>query len=146
MEKFFILLAEDDVDDQMFFGEAIKQLSLNIEMKIVENGEELLSFLIDPDTEMPDLIFLDLNMPGKGGIESLIEIRKNNSAKDISIAIYSTSDSYLDMEECLVKGANIYIKKPTDIETLKSLLYKVITINHQYDGSDLCKENFLMVV
>nr|MBI1230324.1 response regulator [Cytophagales bacterium] len=146
MEKIHLVLAEDDEDDRLFFSQAVEQLGLNIALTCVQNGVELLEYLENPENKVPDLVFLDLNMPLKGGIACLIDIRKNTALKDLSIAIYSTSSSDQDLEDCLVHGANIYINKPTDFEILKSLLLKVITINHQYDGLTLSKENFLLVV
>lgn len=146
MKKIYILLADDDDDDRLFFSEAIEQLDLSISLTWVVNGVELLNYLNNPENQLPEIIFLDLNMPIKGGIECLTEIRKNERLKNLSVAIYSTSSAERDIEECLVQGANIYIKKPSDFEILQSILHKVITINHQYHGSGFSKENFLMVI
>ncbi|MDR7127841.1 CheY-like chemotaxis protein [Algoriphagus sp. 4150] len=146
MKNINILLADDDDDDRLFFGEALEQLELNISLNWVVNGVDLINYLKQPDTQLPELLFLDLNMPLKGGIECLIEIRKTNYLRNLSVAIYSTSSAEKDIEECLIHGANIYIKKPSDFNVLKSILHKAITINHQYHSSGLSKENFLMVI
>ena len=146
MKHIDILLADDDDDDRLFFSEAINQLDLEISLNTVGNGVELINYLKHPDTLLPELIFLDLNMPVKGGIESLIEIRRTEILRNLSVAIYSTSSAEKEIDECLIHGANIYIKKPSDFEILKSILYKVITTNHQYHRTGLCKDNFLMVI
>jgi len=139
-----ILLADDDDDDRLFFKDAIEEVKVKTVVTMVNDGVELMDYLNKFDIQLPNLVFLDLNMPRKGGMECLKEIRSNNRLKDISIAIYSTSGLEKDIEETFVKGANIYIKKPNDFEELKNILAKVITINWQYHTSGLNRENFLL--
>ena len=83
-------------------------------------------------------------MPIMNGIECLKVIKKNKKWKDIVIAIYSTSSSEKDIEDTFVLGANIYIKKPSDFNSLKKVLSDVVTINWQYHTNGLNKENFLL--
>jgi DNA-binding NarL/FixJ family response regulator len=61
----------------------------------------------------------------------------------MAIAIYSTSSSEKDIEETFIQGANVYIKKPSDFNTLKKILEDVITINWQYHTSGLNRDNFM---
>lgn len=146
MKKINIVLADDDEDDRLFFKEAIEQLNLNSDLNLVENGNELMKYLEDLNSPLPDLVFLDLNMPRKGGLECLREIRTSKKLKGLTVAIYSTSSSEEDIEECFVRGANVYINKPNNFESLKSVLLKVISTNYQYNTSSLNKDNFVMVV
>jgi len=146
MKKISIVLADDDEDDRLFFKEAIEQLNLNSDLNLVENGNELMKYLEDLNSPLPDLVFLDLNMPRKGGLECLREIRSSKKLKGLTVAIYSTSSSEEDIEECFVRGANIYINKPNNFESIKSVLLKVISTNYQYNTSSLNKDNFVMVV
>lgn len=139
-----IILADDDDDDRLFFKDAIEEVKVKTVVTMVNDGVELMDYLINPEIHLPNLVFLDLNMPRKSGMECLKEIRSNNKLKDLSIAIYSTSALEKDIEETFIKGANIYIKKPNDFEELKNILAKVITINWQYHTSGLNKENFLL--
>ncbi|MEP7266367.1 MAG: response regulator [Saprospiraceae bacterium] len=139
-----ILLADDDDDDRLFFKDAIQEAKVKTVVTMVNDGVELMDYLCNPEMHLPNLLFLDLNMPCKSGMECLKEIRSNNKLKDLSIAIYSTSALEKDIEETFIKGANIYIKKPNDFEVLKDILAKVITINWQYHTSGLNKENFLL--
>ena len=76
----------------------------------------------------------------------LKEIKSIERLKNISIAIYSTSASEEDIEETFVKGANVYIKKPSDFSVLKKILQEVITINWQYQTSGLNRDNFLLSI
>ncbi len=146
MKKISIVLADDDEDDRLFFKEAIEQLNLNSDLNLVENGNELMKYLEDLNSPLPDLVFLDLNMPRKGGLECLREIRTSKKLKGLTVAIYSTSSSEEDIEECFVRGANVYINKPNNFESIKSVLLKVISTNYQYNTSSLNKDNFVMVV
>ncbi len=141
-----ILLADDDEDDRLFFQDAIEALPLKTSLKMVENGKELMDYLQLVEPSLPDVIFLDLNMPGKNGLEYLTEIRTNQRLKSISVAVYSTSSSEKDIEESFIRGANIYINKPNDFNDLKNVLKKVICTNWQYLNTSFNKESFLLNV
>ncbi|MGF1637258.1 MAG: response regulator [Cyclobacteriaceae bacterium] len=145
-EPIRVLLADDDEDDRLIFKEAIEQLEVNTMVEMVSDGTELIDKLRQSNGDLPHVIFLDLNMPCKSGIECLTEIRSDEQLNSLSIAIYSTSSSEADIEESFVKGANIYIKKPSDFNALKSILNKVICTNWQYFNSGMNKENFLMSI
>lgn len=146
MQKEFITitLADDDEDDRLFFTDAFDELKINTNVTTCNDGIELMEYLKNPETILPNILFLDLNMPRKNGFECLLDIKKDNRFDDIAIAIYSTSSSEEDIENTFVHGANIYIKKPSDFNSLKKVLSEVVTINWQYHTSGLNKENFLM--
>jgi CheY-like chemotaxis protein len=139
-----ILLADDDEDDRDFFREAITELKVKTRVTLVNDGMQLMNYLNQPGNQLPNLVFLDLNMPLKNGMDCLIEIRKNKKLKDLAVAIYSTSSSDEYIEEAFVRGANIYIKKPDDFSVLKVILEQVINLNWQYHTSGLKRENFLL--
>jgi CheY-like chemotaxis protein len=145
-ERFHILLADDDADDRLFFKEAFEELNIKTKVTLVKDGVELMNYLNANGNELPHLLFLDLNMPRKTGMECLLEIRQNDILRDIIIAIYSTSSSEEDIEDAFVKGANVYIKKPSDFSVLKKILEEVVTINWQYHTSGLNRENFLLSI
>jgi CheY-like chemotaxis protein len=146
MENGFInvLLADDDEDDRLFFREAFEEIKIKTKVKTVNDGVELMNHLTKNGNELPHILFLDLNMPRKNGIDCLLEIKHSDNLKDIPVAIYSTSASEEDIEDTFVKGANVYIKKPSDFGTLKKILEEVITINWQYNTSGLNREAFLL--
>lgn len=148
MENFplLILLADDDEGDRLIFKEAFQELTVNTNVETVNNGVELMQWLNQKQPQLPQLIFLDLNMPRKNGLQCLKEIRSNQDLKDISIAIYSTSDNEKDMEETFQNGANIYITKPSDFNVLKEVLEKAVLTAFQYHHGDMKKENFLLKI
>ena len=143
-EYMHIILADDDEDDRLFFTDAFDELKINTKVQTYNDGAALMDYLNDEDSILPEILFLDLNMPKKNGIECLQEIKSNPKFSNIAVAIYSTSSSEEHIEETFVNGANIYIKKPNDFNTLKKVLSDVVTINWQYHTSGLNKENFLM--
>ena len=143
-ELIHILLADDDEDDRLFFMDAFGEMKIRTKVRTVNDGVELIQHLTKPNIILPHVLFLDLNMPLKNGMECLKEIKTNDRFNDVAIAIYSTSASEEDIEQTFIYGANIYIKKPSDFETLKKILSEVITINWQYQTSGLNRDNFLL--
>ena len=143
-EPIHILLADDDEDDRLFFKEAFEEIKINTRVQMVNDGVELMNFLTCEGNHLPQILFLDLNMPRKTGIDCLLEIKRMAHLKDIAIAIYSTSSSEKDIEDTFVQGANVYIKKPSDFSMLKKILEQVITINWQYQTSGLNRDNYFL--
>lgn len=141
-----VLLADDDEDDRMIFRDALEEVKVKTRLTMVKDGIQLMDYLQQDDLDFPGIVFLDLNMPRKGGIECLREIRTDKRLKNLSVAIYSTSASEGDIEDTFIKGANVYIKKPNDFATLVKVLEDVITVNWQYHNSDLNRENFVLSI
>ncbi|MFB9057413.1 response regulator [Mariniflexile ostreae] len=139
-----IILADDDEDDRMFFTEAFEELKIGTKVETFKDGLYLMDYLNSSDSALPHVLFLDLNMPRKNGLECLSEIKANPKFNDIAIAIYSTSASEEDIEKTFVQGANIYIKKPSSFKVLKKVLSEVVTTNWQYHTNGLNKDNFLL--
>lgn len=139
-----IILADDDADDRLFFADAFDELKISTKVNTFNDGVELMNYLNKEDALLPNVLFLDLNMPKKTGMECLIEIKANNKMSGIAIAIYSTSASEEDIEKTFVLGANIYIKKPDSFNKLKKVLSEVVSINWQYHTNSLNKDNFLL--
>lgn len=144
--KMHILLADDDEDDRNFFNDAIKELKMDNKVTIFNDGTALMNYLEHPDSSLPHILFLDLNMPCRSGLDCLKDIRANSKFKDLSIAIYSTSSSEKDIEEAFIEGANIYIKKPNDFSKLRKVIKDVINMNWQYHTSSLNKETFFLSI
>jgi len=138
-----IVLADDDEDDRMLFSEAIEEISIRTKLSLFNHGQELMDYLNLPNVLLPSLIFLDLNMPVKNGLQCLKEIRENARLKDLCVAIYSTSSSEKDIEETFLNGANIYVNKPDNFCKLREVVEKVLQLNWQYHTSNLNKDTFL---
>ncbi len=141
-----IALADDDEDDRLLFKEAIDEIRLETRISLFNHGQELMDHLNLPNIVLPHLVFLDLNMPIKDGMQCLREIRDNPNLDQVAIAIYSTSSSEKDIENTFILGANVYINKPNNFYKLKEVIEKVLKINWQYQTSNLNKDNFLLRV
>ena len=141
-----ILLAEDDESDRLNFTEALTESKIRTIVNIVNDGVELMEYLSIKKNPLPDLLFLDLNLPRKNGLECLREIKAKVRLRDISIAIYSTSSSETDIEETFKSGANVYIKKPNDFSVLKESLNRVVRDAKQYQYPPYNKALFLLRV
>lgn len=140
----FVILADDDEDDRSTFIEAFEELKIQTKVDVYKDGVALMEALKASNSSLPNILFLDLNMPKKSGLECLNEIKSDERFKDIAIAIYSTSASEEDIENTFVSGANVYIKKPNDFNKLKKILSDVVTMNWQYHTDGLDKDNFLL--
>ncbi len=141
-----ILLADDDESDRFLFKEVFEELSLKTIIHTVNDGIQLMDYLGKKNAPLPHLLFLDLNMPRKNGLECLKEIRSNEKLKDISIAIFTTSASDRDLEETFYNGANVYIKKPNNFSALKQVLEKAVTATHVYQEKPYNKDSFMLRV
>ncbi|SHM88967.1 response regulator [Flavobacterium saccharophilum] len=128
-EPLKIILAEDDKDDQEFFMEAVNATKVPSDIVTVENGEELINTLKDGSEPKPDIIFIDINMPIKGGKEALAEIKNDRELKEIPAVMLSTSNHPNDIEETFNNGANLYIQKPNSFISFILILKKVFILH-----------------
>jgi CheY-like chemotaxis protein len=125
----YILLADDDEDDRFFFEEAVQSIQLDITLQHVENGVELMKKLDSNLHNLPDVIFLDLNMPLKSGFECLLDIKTHPDYKHVPIVIYSTSSDFAQIEKTYNNGANLYISKPSSISILEKVINDVLRLD-----------------
>jgi CheY-like chemotaxis protein len=130
-----ILMADDDPDDRLLASDAIKESGLEGELRFVENGEELLDYLLHrgkfsapADAPRPSLILLDLNMPRKDGREVLREIRAKPELRSIPVVVFTTSRADIDVGKIYELGANSFISKPFQFDAL----VKVMKVIGQY--------------
>jgi len=116
-----IFLAEDDEDDALFFEDAIFELLVDANLVVLTDGVELMKQL-ETTEELPDIIFLDLNMPRKNGIECLKEIKRNSTLKTIKTVILSTTTDDTDIKKCYSLGADLFISKVSNHNEFKLVL------------------------
>ena len=124
-----ILLADDDFDDRFFFEKALSELPVIAALTVVKDGQELMQFLNEETTTLPDVLFLDINMPCKTGTECLTEMKLNKKLKDIPVTMFSTSNSPENIKMLFQKGANVYIHKPNDFSKLKEIIFRALPIS-----------------
>lgn len=141
----FIYLADDDSDDREFFADALSEIDLDVILRQAPDGMHLMDSLLSlSGTELPQFIFLDINMPGKTGLECLQEIRNlEGSLRDVNIVILSTSRDPDNIQKAMEMGATFYAVKPSCFERLKSLLEEVLSMDLVGGGQE--KKKFLLV-
>jgi CheY-like chemotaxis protein len=139
-----LLLADDDADDCSLFQDALEELPLATSLTTVHNGEQLMQLLSTEAEELPQILFLDLNMPRKNGFECLSEIRLNKNLQQLPVIIFSTSFDH-DIVNLLYKnGAQYYIRKPADFARLKEVIYQAVTLAGQATALQPAKEKFIL--
>ncbi|HLP19170.1 MAG TPA: response regulator [Chitinophagales bacterium] len=126
-----ILLVEDDKNDQFFFKMAIKNIGNVVLQDIAEDGIAAIAKL-ESLPVLPDLIFMDINMPRMNGLECLAEIAKSEHLKKIPVIMLSTST--LEVEETRALGARAFIRKPCNGDLLKEKLELMINQDFSKDN------------
>ncbi len=142
--QFNLLLADDDTDDCLFFKDALDDLRVSASLKTVNNGIALMNLLLGNSGYIPDVLFLDLNMHLKSGIECLSEIKLNDSLKSFPIIIFSTSLDMKVVDLLYEKGAHYYIRKPGDFTKLKNVILEALTIVSQDNYKQPEKDKFVI--
>ena len=125
-----ILLVEDDPGDQKLITVSLRNQKLGNEVRIAGSGEEAMDFLYQRgkyshETSRPDLILLDLNMPGMGGKEFLRRIKEDEKMKTIPVIILTSSDSDDDIIDTYNLHASGYVKKPVKLEDFKRVMKQI---------------------
>jgi len=136
-----VLFVDDDSDESYLFNEALEQAGLNIKLSRAKDGNDLLSFL---KTEpLPDIVFIDLNMPYKDGLEALIEIRKDPQFEKLPLVIYSTTQNTSHIDSSYKHGASLFVIKPNTFNGMVEIVKKVCTIDWE-NFSTPKREDFLV--
>ncbi|OGO79480.1 MAG: two-component system response regulator [Clostridiales bacterium GWB2_37_7] len=107
-----ILLVEDDYVDVMTVKRALREINLQNNLVVAENGEQALEYLEDPSNERPGIILLDLNMPRMGGLEFLQVAKSHEQHKIIPIIVLTTSSQEKDRVESFKMSVAGYMTKP----------------------------------
>jgi CheY-like chemotaxis protein len=115
-----ILLIDDNVADVRLTVEALRESGIDHRLSVARNGLEAMAFLnreaAFPDAPRPDLILLDLNLPGKDGLEVLAEIKQHPELKAIPVVVLTTSADARDVHSSYQLHANAYMIKPVDFD------------------------------
>ena len=141
--KYDFLLADDDTDDCIFFKDALEDLPMEVTLTTVNDGVELMKRLTQP-CKLPDILFLDLNMPRKTGMECLSEIKGDKELSHVPVIIFSTSLDMKVVNLLYEKGAHFYIRKPGEFSTLKQIIHMAITLVITSNKKLPPKENFVL--
>lgn len=128
----YILIAEDDEDDQFLIRLAFKEVSGDIKIEFVDNGIELLNYFnkIESgfDSHLPSLLIVDLNMPRKNGQEALRELCNKNYFDKVPVVVFSTTGNELERNRCSQIGIENYFVKPADFLQLVNMASRFVNI------------------
>jgi CheY-like chemotaxis protein len=122
-----ILIVDDDDDDRLLLEEAISSIGPAFQIDFARSGMELTEKINNQPP--PELVFLDLNMPGKTGKECLSDIRHHDYWTDIPVIIYSTSANRLDIQDTYLYGANLYLLKPNSFTELTNMIRHAFSLD-----------------
>jgi len=139
-----LLLADDDIDDCIFFEDALKELPISATLSTVNNGIHLMNYLLAKSDNLPDVLFLDLNMPRKSGIECLTEIKMIDKLKDLPVIIFSTSFNTEVVDLFYQKGAHYYIRKPGEYEKLRKVILEAVTLTSENKLTQPTRDKFIL--
>jgi len=124
VQKVFMII-DDDKDDRFFFKEALKKMLHSPICLEADGGVEALQLLRKVE-QLPDFIFLDINMVRMDGRECLTELKKDAKLKNVPVIMYSTSSTEESIAEFLKLGAAGYLNKPMDMKMLPEQILAAI--------------------
>lgn len=140
-----LILADDDPDDYSFFQEALHELGVSVQLQYCENGATLMQLLsASQSRELPEILFLDLNMPRKSGFDCLKEIRSDKKFSGIDVVVISTSYEPEIVHLLYENGADRYIVKPCTFADLKKVINQVFRLKSLAGLKSNSKSDFVL--
>lgn len=121
-----IILAEDDEDDQMMFKEVIQQFNSPIDLQIVADGRQLLSLL---ENILPDLLFLDLDMPYRNGLQCLLAIRESARLQNLPVIMFSSTSRQVNIQTAYEMGAHLFLVKSSSFKEYASAINTIVRMD-----------------
>jgi response regulator RpfG family c-di-GMP phosphodiesterase len=143
MEKaLHLLIADEEKNDCAQFNKALSQIPIPTKLKMVHTGEDLIRYLDKNNERLPDILFLDFNIPCMSGAECLTEIKKSKKLKHLPVIVYSTT-LHGDVASYLYdQGAHYYIQKVGFVE-LKLTLHRILNTLLKNNFERPSKKNFV---
>lgn len=139
-----VYLVDDDEDDRNFFEEALSEISLNTEIHSFSNGVDLMAHLLGISEKLPDVLFVDLNMPLMNGEECIEDVRSEQQFNDIPIVVYSTVCDEVQLQKLKSIGANGYLPKPNTFAGLKQKLRNALDSMTNDNSSENIQAPFII--
>jgi DNA-binding NarL/FixJ family response regulator len=134
-----IVLADDDRDDHDFFKAALQEIAPTQKLHVVTDGVQLLDLL---QHYVPDLIFLDLDMPCKNGLECLKEIRNNSTLYNLPVVVFSSTSRPANITTAYEMGGNLFFIKPSNFGELVNAIRSILSMD--WSDPNSVKEKYLI--
>lgn len=119
-----VLIIDDDADDRFFMEHALKTDSAHTRLYLADSGQQALDMLVLVHPA-PDVILLDLNMPGLSGLEVLEQLKHSTRYQHIPVIVLTTSNAPADRERAYHLGASGFITKPTTQQGLNAIAKQI---------------------
>ena len=123
-----IWLVDDDEDDCMVFGDVLSEVDRHTKLICIPDGAHLKDRLCHTDV-LPDLIFLDINMPLKGGMECLAELKSDARFSTLPVIIWSTAGTPLMARQAYELGARLFVRKPSGFGKLMEVIAAILVLD-----------------
>lgn len=121
-----VVLAEDNLEHCFFFKKALKEVAPRVRFAEVHDGDQLMQLL---ESYMPDLLFLDLGMPCRNGVQCIKEIRDRRVYDSLPVIVFSVNDDSRNIQAAYGFGANLYVVKPGAYDLLKVMLHRILSMS-----------------
>jgi CheY-like chemotaxis protein len=121
-----VVFAEDDEDDQLYFREVFREIDPAIQVVFVRDGNQLLQLL---KNFLPDLLFLDLEMPHKNGLECLVELRKDIAYDHLPVVIFSSTMRPANIQTAYEMGAHLFLHKSSTYSDYSHCLRQILLLD-----------------
>ncbi|MBC7903079.1 MAG: response regulator [Gemmatimonadaceae bacterium] len=129
MSECLIWIVDDDADDLYMISQAFKECSFEIRTFTHQEAKDLIPALEKSySRDFPQLVLLDINMPGISGKELLLTVRADNRFRHIPIVMFTTSASRQDKVECMTYGANCFLTKPSSYNGMTKICSSLATV------------------
>lgn len=122
------LLIDDDLEDQEIFLLAAAEVSSTTNFQVISDAEEALN-LLKKSSDLPDLIFLDINMPKMDGFEFLVHLNRDHKLSSIPVIFYSTTTDEKQISKATKLGASGFVSKTNSYNALCNILKNVLSVN-----------------
>ncbi|WP_428661696.1 response regulator [Runella sp.] len=141
-----ILLADDDLDDCELFQAALKETAIPAELTLMDDGVNLMRLLNQPEVRLPDVLFLDVYMPRKNGLECLIEIKGHPDLQSLPVIILSQTINPMMVDALYENGALYYLQKPAGFRQQIRLIEKLLRLPDESKRVQPPKKDFVISV
>lgn len=126
-----ILVADDNPADVRLIREALRTCHLPVEIAVARDGREALDSLLARNgfsgVQLPDLVLLDLDLPGISGYDVLREIKSSPRLRPLPVVVFSSSLSDADVAKCYEMHANCFVRKPGDLDEMFRVLKMIVS-------------------
>ena len=119
-----VFYADDDVDDRELFADALGEVNPEIKLILASNGHEMIELLQNHD--VPDFIFLDINMPVMSGKECLKTLKRLDRLKSVPVIMYTTTSNKEEFKNLALLGAAECVVKGVSFQAIKDSLRHIL--------------------